>query len=99
VRYFLAWDEDLPRAYFSAWPGEHGIGLVEDLFTEPAFRHRGLATALIARCVKDARARGAELVVIGGDANDTPRHMYAAMGFRPLMLTRQYSKAFAAPAP
>jgi GNAT superfamily N-acetyltransferase len=69
---------------------------VEDLFTHPDYRHRGLATALIAHCVADARARGAGPVVIGADPHDTPRQMYAALGFRPLFLSRGYLRRFPA---
>lgn len=97
VRYFLAWAEGRPRAHFSSWPGVGGIGLVEELFTEQEYRHRGLATALIVHCVADARERGAGPVIIGADVNDTPRHMYAALGFRPLMVTNQYSTVFTPP--
>jgi GNAT superfamily N-acetyltransferase len=90
VRFWLAYDNGAARGYFASWPGENGAGMVEDLFTEEPYRHRGIATALIAHCVADARARGAREVIIGADPNDTPRHMYAAMGFRPLMVTANY---------
>lgn len=70
-----------------------GVGKVEDLFTAPAFRHRGIATALIAHAVDDARQRGAGPVLIGADANDTPKAMYSAMGFRPLLMYRSFVKA------
>lgn len=90
VRYWLAYADDVPGAYFASWPGRNGVGIVEDLFTHPEYRHRGVATALIAHCVADARARGAGPVVIGADPTDTPKLMYAAMGFRPLFVARSY---------
>jgi GNAT superfamily N-acetyltransferase len=68
------------------------VGLVEDLFTHPEFRRRGIATGLVARAVEDARERGADQVLIGARPEDTPRRMYASMGFRPLCVTRQYLK-------
>ncbi|HEY8172048.1 MAG TPA: GNAT family N-acetyltransferase, partial [Dehalococcoidia bacterium] len=92
VRYWLAYEDGAARAYFSSWPGIDGLGMVEDLFTEEPYRHRGLATALIAHCVADARARGAREILIGAEPNDTPKHIYAAMGFRPLMITGHYLK-------
>ena len=92
VRGWLACVEGVPRAFFSSWPGENGVGMVEDLFCHPEYRHRGLATALIAHCVADARARGAGPVIISADPADTPKHIYAAMGFRPLYVTRSYTK-------
>lgn len=64
--------------------------MVEDLFTHPDYRHRGIATALIARGVADARARGAGPVIIGADPTDTPMRMYAALGFRPIIVVRHY---------
>jgi GNAT superfamily N-acetyltransferase len=92
VRVWLAFADGEARAYFSSWPGENGVGMVEDLFTEPKYRHRGLATALIAQSVADARTRGAGPVIIGADPNDTPRQMYASMGFRPLYISHNYVK-------
>ncbi|MBA2624814.1 MAG: GNAT family N-acetyltransferase [Acidimicrobiia bacterium] len=90
VRFFLASIEAEDCGFFSAWPGPQGLGVgkVEDLFTAPERRHRGVATALIAHAVADARARGAESVLIGADPHDTPKRMYAAMGFRPCCVLR-----------
>lgn len=95
LRTWLAYEAGDARAFFSSWPGIDGLGMVEDLFTEKEYRHRGLATALIAHCVADARARGARDVLIGADATDTPKQMYAAMGFRPLFTTQSYSRSVA----
>jgi GNAT superfamily N-acetyltransferase len=92
VRYVLARADGVDCAFFSAWPGENGVGQIEDLFTRADFRGRGIATALIAACVDDARKRGAGPVLIGARANDTPKQMYAALGFRPLCLQRSYVK-------
>jgi len=92
VRYWLAYVDGRPGAYLASWEGEDGVGQVEDLFTHPEFRHRGLATALIHRCVADCRAYGAGPVVIVADVADTPKQMYAAMGFRPVAVSRTYWK-------
>jgi predicted GNAT family acetyltransferase len=80
------------RAFLNSWEGENGVGQVEDLFTHPEYRHQGLATALLAHCVTDARAHGAGPVIIGCEPNDTPKHMYAAMGWRPLYVVRHVVK-------
>lgn len=79
-----------PRAYCASWAGVDGVGQVDDLFTHPDFRRRGLASALIHRCVADCREHGAKAVVIVADPADTPRRMYAAMGFRPVAIKREY---------
>jgi GNAT superfamily N-acetyltransferase len=93
VQFFLARVDGQDCAFFSSWPGVDGIGKVEDLFTAPASRHRGIATALIGHAVDDARRRGAGPVLIGAVADDTPKSMYAALGFRPLLLYRSYLQA------
>ena len=80
VRGWFARVDGEPRAFLSSWPGENGVGVVEDLFCHPEYRHRGLATALIAHCVADVRAGGAGPVIINADPKETPKHMYAAMG-------------------
>jgi GNAT superfamily N-acetyltransferase len=92
ARRWFACVEGVPRAFFCSWPGDNGVGMVEDLFCHPDYRNRGLATALIAHCVADARARGAGPVIINSDPRDTPKHIYARMGFRPLYVSRTYTK-------
>jgi len=92
ARLWLAYLDGKPRAYCSSWAGQGGMGLVEDLFTHPDLRGRGLATALIHHCVAEARKEGAGPVVIVADATDTPKQMYAAMGFRPLAVVSTYRK-------
>jgi ribosomal protein S18 acetylase RimI-like enzyme len=90
AQYWLAWLDGVPRGYLASWPGIDAVGQVEDLYVEPEVRHRGLATALIHRGVADCRARGADGVVIVAEADDTPKAMYAAMGFRPLAVVHKY---------
>ncbi len=92
LRFWLARVENTDVAFFSSWPGREGVGLVEDLFTRPEFRGRGIATALIAHAVADARERGAGPVVIAARPADTPKQMYAALGFRPFCVRRSYLK-------
>jgi predicted GNAT family acetyltransferase len=92
VRSWLAYEGSRAVAYFSSWGGIDGVGQVENLFTHPDCRHRGYATALIHHCVADARKHGAGPVVIVCDPNDTPKNMYAAMGFRPVAVKRAYWK-------
>jgi GNAT superfamily N-acetyltransferase len=78
VRYFLAFLDAKPVAYFNAWEGLDGMGQVEDLFTLPEYRNRGVATALIHRFV--------------ADPSDTPKRIYAAMEFRPIAVNAHYWK-------
>ena len=92
ARSWFAMADGAPRAFLSSWPGENGVGMVEDLFCHPQYRRRGLGTALLAHCVTDARERGAGPVLITSGVGDTPKHMYAAMGFRPLYVMRTWTK-------
>jgi ribosomal protein S18 acetylase RimI-like enzyme len=92
MQYWLAYVDGEPRAYGASWAGLDGVGQVEDLFTHPDFRHRGLATALIHHGVTDCREHGASAVVIVAGPEDTPKYMYEAMGFRPVAIKREYWK-------
>ena len=49
-----------------------------------------LATTLLHHGVADCRAHGAGPVAIVSDPKDTPKHMYAAMGWRPVAIKRAY---------
>jgi GNAT superfamily N-acetyltransferase len=93
LRFWLARADDTDCAFLSSWPGANGVGKVEDLFTHPDFRHRGIASALIVHCVGDARERGAGPVLIGALPNDTPMRMYAEMGFRPFCVAHRGRKS------
>ena len=55
-RKWLAYVDGAARGMASAWEVD-GVGQVEDVFVEPGFRHRGIATALIHHCVADCRGR------------------------------------------
>ena len=90
--FFLASVDGLDVGHGCAWSGtpDDRVGMVEDLFTDPGHRHRGVATALITHGADHARGGGAGPVMIGAAADDTPRTMYAAMGFRPLFVSRSY---------
>jgi GNAT superfamily N-acetyltransferase len=92
VRYLLAYVDDHAVGYCQAWHGLEACGQVEDLFVDPAARHRGAATALLHAAVEAARAGGAGPVVIVADPTDTPRSMYTALGWQPVALMRQWGK-------
>jgi GNAT superfamily N-acetyltransferase len=97
ARYVLAYQDGVPCGFFSAWEGVDGVGQVEDLFVLPQHRHRGIATALIHHCVAVARTRGAGPIVIVADPGDTPKNMYAAMGWEPVAVCRQYGVELSRP--
>lgn len=89
-QFFIARMEDRACAYGAAIICPNGLGMVEDLFTLPAHRGRGIASALIAHCVAHVRARGADAVFLGAHITERPKKLYAKLGFAPLFLTRQF---------
>ncbi len=92
ARFWLAYVDDRPVSFLASWEGTEGVGLVDDISTHAEYRHRGLATALIHAGVTDCRSRGAGPVVVVADPHDTPKDMYAALGFRPVAIKRIYWK-------
>jgi GNAT superfamily N-acetyltransferase len=90
VQFFLAIVDGEPRAYCSSIVAPHGMGVVEDLFTLAEYRKRGIASALIAHAVAHARARGMGPMLIGAFVDEPPKALYAALGFEPRCVTRQY---------
>jgi GNAT superfamily N-acetyltransferase len=90
VSYLLAERSGEVAGCIAAWPGEGGIGLVEDVFVHPRHRRAGVATDLLRHAVAHVRAHGAGPVVIGAEVGDTPKHLYARFGFRPFAVARCY---------
>lgn len=93
VQYFLAEADGVDVAFVSSFADPGGVGIVEDLFTLPGHRHRGIATALIGAAIDHARERGAGPILIGADPADTPKAMYRALGFEPICVQRAYWRA------
>ena len=54
---------------------------IGSMFTYPAYRGRGIATALFARVVDEARQKGCEQVIL--NATEMGRPIYAKYGFKP----------------
>jgi ribosomal protein S18 acetylase RimI-like enzyme len=71
------------------------VAQVEALATDPAFRGRGHARALVLRAAEDARRAGADLVFLVADAADWPKDLYRRLGFDEIGL---YAKFLRAPA-
>jgi GNAT superfamily N-acetyltransferase len=95
VQYWLAYDGKRAVAYLNSWQGIGGVGQVEDLFVHPDHRKRGIATSLLHHCVAQCRARGAGPIVIASDPTDTPKNIYARLGFRPVAGLSKYLKRLA----
>jgi GNAT superfamily N-acetyltransferase len=89
-QFFLALSNAVPCAYGQAIIGPHGMGIVEDLFVSPAYRNQGIAKTLIHHAVNYARERGMGPMLIGTHVTEAPKKMYAALGFTPKCLIREY---------
>jgi ribosomal protein S18 acetylase RimI-like enzyme len=64
---------------FATWAGTAGTVELEDLFVDPAYRRRGIATALVSRIAGILRARGAERLEV--TANPHALGFYRGAGF------------------
>lgn len=92
AQFFLAEAGSEPCAYGSAVECPDRVGILEDFFTLPAYRGRGIATAIIACCVERLRRNGAEVIFIGAHATGAAKRLYARMGFAPLLVSREWVK-------
>lgn len=57
------------------------VAQVENVYTDPAHRGRGLAGGLVAHAVREARAAGAEVVFLRTDASGPAQRLYRRLGF------------------
>jgi ribosomal protein S18 acetylase RimI-like enzyme len=60
---------------------EGGVGQVENVFTLPDYRGRGLARSLVLRGVAESHAAGNDLTFLVADADDWPQRLYEKLGF------------------
>jgi GNAT superfamily N-acetyltransferase len=68
-----------PLVGFATWAAAGGIAELDDLFVDPGWRRRGIATALVSRIAQILRARGAESLEV--TANPHAMGFYRAAGF------------------
>jgi GNAT superfamily N-acetyltransferase len=64
---------------FATWALADGVTELEDLFVDPGWRRRGIATALVSRIADALRARGVRCLEV--TANPHAQGFYAAAGF------------------
>ena len=64
---------------FATWASADGVTELEDLFVDPAWRRRGLATALVSHIVDVLRAQGVRYLEV--TANPHAQGFYHAAGF------------------
>ena len=72
-------EQDGSLAGFATWAETAGTIELEDLFVDPGYMRRGIATALLNRITEILRARGAERLEV--TANPHALEFYRAAGF------------------
>ncbi len=60
------------------------VAQIEDVYTLPEARGRGLARTLLTRAVELAGEQGCELIFIVADEDGWPRRLYQRLGFEPV---------------
>ncbi len=91
TRAFATFEQGRPLAYALLLDGGRD-GMLEDVYTTPAARGRGLATAAIAAVLHAARAERHELVFVPTDAEGRSRPLYERLGFEPLAIVHRMMK-------
>jgi GNAT superfamily N-acetyltransferase len=91
-QFFLGETAGAACGYGSAVICPNGIGLLEDFFTLPDFRGRGVASAILGRGVAHLKANGSRVIFIGALPDRPAKRLYAKLGFSPVMLTREWAK-------
>ena len=92
-RFHLARVGEKAVCYCACTHAPNGLGMVEDLFTLPSHRGRGIGAAVVARLVHKLRAEGCDGVFIGALADSPAKGLYRRLGFEPVLLTRAWLKA------
>lgn len=58
-----------------------GIAQIEDVVTDPAWRNRGYARAVIQAAIDRARESGCDLIFLRAEQDDWPQELYRRLGF------------------
>ena len=90
--YWLLVKGGTPVGYGMTAVCPNGLGLIENLFTLPAHRGRGLMSGFIVEAARRLRAAGCDAVFLDAHAQDTPKRLYARLGFAPVALSRTWVK-------
>ena len=91
-RFRLVFKDGEAIAYASSGAAPNGLGIVEDVFTRPEYRRRGVASTVIATLADELTRQGCDAVFLGALANEEAKRLYAKLGFRPVGLARTWVK-------
>ena len=93
-QFFLGYQDAQVVAYGSGTVCDNGMGMVEDLFSLPAHRGRGIASSIIEHCVAHCGELGAKDFLIGSHVSAPPKKLYRRLGFQPVCVTREYFRKY-----
>jgi putative acetyltransferase len=89
TRAFAVVEDGRPQAY-GLLLDLGDVALVEDVYTTPAARGRGLAAAVVARLVWESRRAGHAETVLATDAGGLARGLYERLGFTALGMVHRF---------
>jgi GNAT superfamily N-acetyltransferase len=89
-QFYLAYVDQQPVGYGSCALGPSGAAIIEDLFTLPKFRRRGIASGMIAAFADQLIDDGCTTIFLGALVGQSARFLYSKLGFEPVMLTRTW---------
>ena len=88
---FAVFDQGRPVSYALLLDGGRD-GMLEDVYTTPDARGRGLSTAAISAVLHAARAERHEAVFVPTDADGRAPALYERLGFAPVTVQRIFSR-------
>lgn len=91
TRAFAAFEQGRPLAYALLLDGGRD-GMLEDVYTTPQARGRGLGTGVIAAILHAALAERHEAVFVPTDADGLARGLYERLGFEPLAVQHRFMR-------
>jgi GNAT superfamily N-acetyltransferase len=92
-QFYLSFQDGRPVAYGSYALGPSGGGIIEDLFTLPEARRRGIASGMIAACADRLSGEGCSTIFLGALVGQRAAALYSKLGFVPAFLTRVWARA------
>jgi uncharacterized protein len=89
------WEDDLPVSLAAGRLSSPGVGTIGSVYTPPAYRCRGYATACVAALSQKLLDEGCDRCFLLTDlANPTSNHIYQEIGYVPVCDWHEYSFIF-----
>lgn len=80
-----------PCAYGAIVDCANGMGMIEDLYTIPKFRGRGIASSIIRHGIARLRSEDRDRqIFLGAHAREKPKFLYRSLGFYAWTVTREF---------